>query len=105
MLPWALGSSLLLYLCFFPVAWGWLAFYLLTGTVMLLALGMILAGVVLNMARHGMFLSEALAGAMYLVCGVVFPLGKYRRSANVPGEQHAYPIQFELGEPGVRQGQ
>lgn len=57
------------------VAWGWLAFYLLTGTVMLLALGMILAGVVLNMARHGMFLSEALAGAMYLTCGVVFPLG------------------------------
>jgi succinate-acetate transporter protein len=36
---------------------------------------------------------------------VIFPLGKYRRATNVPGEEHTYPIQFELGEPGVRQGQ
>jgi succinate-acetate transporter protein len=36
---------------------------------------------------------------------VIFPLGKYRREANVPGGQHTYPIQFELGEPGVKQGQ
>jgi succinate-acetate transporter protein len=36
---------------------------------------------------------------------VIFPLGKYRKAANVPGGQHTYPIQFELGEPGVKQGQ
>jgi succinate-acetate transporter protein len=36
---------------------------------------------------------------------VIFPLGKYRRDANIPGGRHAYPIQFELGEPGVKQGQ
>src|SRR5579884_4197413 len=36
---------------------------------------------------------------------VIFPLGKYRKEANVPGSQHTYPIQFELGEPGVKQGQ
>ena len=36
---------------------------------------------------------------------VIFPLGKYRREANVPGDQPTYPIQFELGEPGVKQGQ
>jgi succinate-acetate transporter protein len=36
---------------------------------------------------------------------VIFPLGKYRREANIPGGRHAYPIQFELGEPGVKQGQ
>lgn len=36
---------------------------------------------------------------------VIFPLGKYRRDANIPGHQHTYPIQFELGEPGVKQGQ
>jgi succinate-acetate transporter protein len=36
---------------------------------------------------------------------VIFPLGKYRRHANVPGAQPMYPIQFELGEPGVKQGQ
>jgi hypothetical protein len=36
---------------------------------------------------------------------VVLPLGKYRRDANVPGHRATLPIQFELGEPGVRQGQ
>jgi hypothetical protein len=36
---------------------------------------------------------------------VIFPLGKYRREANVPGDQPTYPIQFELGEPRVKQGQ
>jgi uncharacterized protein len=36
---------------------------------------------------------------------VIFPLGKYRKEANVPGGTHIYPIQFPLGEPGVKQGQ
>src|SRR5437660_318501 len=36
---------------------------------------------------------------------VVLPTGKYRKDANVPGGTHIYPIQFELGEPGVKQGQ
>ncbi len=36
---------------------------------------------------------------------VVFPLGKYRKQANVPGGRANYPIQFALGEPGVKQGQ
>ncbi len=36
---------------------------------------------------------------------VVFPLGKYRKEANLPGRRPSYPIQFELGEPGVKQGQ
>jgi len=35
----------------------------------------------------------------------ILPVGKYRRDANVPGGRHTYPIQFELGEPGVKQGQ
>jgi uncharacterized protein len=36
---------------------------------------------------------------------VVLPLGKYRREANAPGGRPVYPIQFEHGEPGVKQGQ
>jgi succinate-acetate transporter protein len=36
---------------------------------------------------------------------VIVPLGKYRKEENVPGGRHVYPIQFELGEPGVKQGQ
>ena len=48
------------------------------------------------------------ASAMMLASAfgrVIVPLGKYRREANVPGGHHSYPIQFELGEPGVKQGQ
>lgn len=36
---------------------------------------------------------------------VILPLGKYRRDANIPGRQPTYPIQFEYGEPGIKQGQ
>jgi succinate-acetate transporter protein len=36
---------------------------------------------------------------------VILPLGKYRKEANVPGRRPTYPIEFELGEPGVKQGQ
>jgi uncharacterized protein len=35
----------------------------------------------------------------------ILPLGKYQRAANVPGERLVRPLEFELGEPGVRQGQ
>jgi ABC-2 type transport system permease protein len=56
------------------VAWGWLVFYLTAGAVMLPALGLLLAGIVLNMSRHGMFLSEGVAGTLYLLSGAVFPL-------------------------------
>jgi ABC-2 type transport system permease protein len=58
----------------FPIAWGWLMVYLLLGIVLLTALGLMLTAIVLNMNRQGMFLSEGLAGLMYLLCGVVFPL-------------------------------
>jgi ABC-2 type transport system permease protein len=41
---------------------------------MLWACGMILASAVLNMSRSGMFLSEGVAGVVYFLSGVVFPL-------------------------------
>jgi ABC-2 type transport system permease protein len=52
----------------------WLLVYLLIGGAMLWACGMLLAGACLNLSRNGMFLSEGLAGVVYLVSGVVFPL-------------------------------
>jgi ABC-2 type transport system permease protein len=57
-----------------PVEWGWLALYLAIGLVMLLSLGLLLSGLVLNMARHGMFLSDGLGSALYLLSGAIFPL-------------------------------
>jgi ABC-2 type transport system permease protein len=52
----------------------WLLVYLVIGSVMLWACGMILAAACLNMSRNGMFLSEGIAGITYLLSGVVFPL-------------------------------
>jgi ABC-2 type transport system permease protein len=76
--------TLLLGLAFFPelraalgsqgIAWGWLAVYLVIGVVMLMALGLVLAAAVMNMARYGMFLGEAVAGGLYLLSGAAFPI-------------------------------
>lgn len=52
----------------------WLVVYLAIGSVMLWACGMILAAACLNMSRNGMFLSEGIAGIIYLLSGVVFPI-------------------------------
>jgi hypothetical protein len=32
-------------------------------------------------------------------------MGEYTREATVPGERPIVPLEFEHGEPGVRQGQ
>ena len=56
------------------IDWGWLIVFLLIGGAMLYACGMFLAAAVLNMHRNGMFLSEGIAGVVYLLSGVVFPL-------------------------------
>jgi ABC-2 type transport system permease protein len=52
----------------------WLLAYMLIGGMMLWACGMMLAAACLNMSRNGMFLSEGIAGLVYLLSGVVFPL-------------------------------
>jgi len=54
--------------------WGWLFVYLVIGLTMLVSLGLIMASILLNMARHGMFLSEGVAGMLYLLSGAVFPI-------------------------------
>lgn len=57
------------------IEWLWLAAYGALGLILLLGLGLILAGSVLNTARNGMFLSEGVAGTLYLLTGAVFPIG------------------------------
>jgi ABC-2 type transport system permease protein len=52
----------------------WLLAYLAIGGAMLWACGMLLAAACLNMSRNGMFLSEGIAGLVYLLSGVVVPL-------------------------------
>jgi ABC-2 type transport system permease protein len=51
----------------------------------IVAFGIILAGVCLITARHSGGISEAIAGAFYLLCGVVFPLDVLPRWARAIG--------------------
>ncbi len=71
---WLLFPDLRLALGDHDIAWGWLLLNLTVGIVMLVAIGLMLAGSVLNMARYGYFLSEGIAGTLYLLCGAVFPV-------------------------------
>jgi len=47
---------------------------ILLGLIQLLGLGLLLSGAVLNMTRHAYFLSEGVAGALYLLIGALVPL-------------------------------
>jgi ABC-2 type transport system permease protein len=57
---------------FARVEWGWFAIYFVLGMVSLLALGLILAGVALVVARHGEFIGEVTAGSLLLFSGAYF---------------------------------
>lgn len=64
----------------------WLFVFLGIGTIMLWACGMILASAVLNMHRNGMFLSEGVAGVVFLLSGVVCPLSEFPLWMQVIGQ-------------------
>ncbi len=55
---------------------NWLLFgvTLIIGIAMLATLGMMLAGIAMNIARHSDMLGEAVAGALFLFSGAIFPL-------------------------------
>jgi ABC-2 type transport system permease protein len=56
------------------VDWGLLAAVFAVGTAMLAALGLILAGAMLLLAHQSWSVGEALAGALFLFSGALFPL-------------------------------
>ena len=56
------------------VNWGMLVLSLALGLGMMACLGILLGGASLLMARHNFRLGEAVAGSLYFLSGVVFPL-------------------------------
>jgi len=56
------------------VNWGLFIVSLLIGVVMLAMMGLILAGWVLTLVNHVWFVGDAVAGALYLFSGAIFPL-------------------------------
>jgi ABC-2 type transport system permease protein len=56
------------------VNWPLFLLAMITGVVMLTTMGLLLAGVALITVHHSDFLGDAVAGALYLFSGAVFPL-------------------------------
>ncbi|PWH20305.1 MAG: hypothetical protein DDG59_00550 [Anaerolineae bacterium] len=56
------------------VNWGFFLLTLLTGVAMLALMGLTLAGVMLLLVHHMFGVGEAVAGALYLFSGAIFPL-------------------------------
>lgn len=56
------------------VDWPLFLLTLFTGVIMLAMIGLLLAGVTLVVARHEAFVGEAVAGALYIFSGAIFPL-------------------------------
>ncbi len=56
------------------VNWGWFFVSLITGVLMLVAMGLVLGSISLIIANHVWFLGEGVAGALYLFSGAIFPL-------------------------------
>ena len=56
------------------VDWPLFLLTLSIGVVMLAMIGLLLAGVTLVIARHEAFVGEAVAGALYIFSGAIFPL-------------------------------
>ncbi len=57
-----------------PIRFGGIDWPLVLGSAMLAFFGILLGGVTLVTARHNYGVGEAVAGGLYLLCGVVFPL-------------------------------
>jgi ABC-2 type transport system permease protein len=55
------------------IEWGWLAIYFVLGMVILVGLGIGLAGVALIIARHGESIGETVAGLLLLFSSAYFP--------------------------------
>ena len=56
------------------VRWGMLVASLVVGVVLLAMMGLTLASIVLVIAHNSWLVGEAVAAALYLFCGAVFPL-------------------------------
>jgi len=76
------------------IDWGMLLAAWLFGLAGLAFQGIFLAGISLIVARHNYFVGEAVAGALYLLCGAVFPIDVLPKPLQLLGE--ALPLTYWL---------
>lgn len=76
------------------IHWGMLLIGWLLGLIGLAFQGIFLAGISLITARHGFFIGQAVAGALYLLCGAVFPIDVLPKPLQLLGQ--ALPLTYWL---------
>jgi len=76
------------------VNWGLFALTLFIGIAMLATLGMMLAGISMNIARHSDFIGDAVAGALFLFSGAIFPLSVLPAAIRWLG--YVFPVSYWL---------
>ncbi len=76
------------------VDWAFLLVAWALGLLGLAFLGVLLGGVTLITARHNYYIGEAVAGALYLLCGAVFPLDVLPKGLQLVGQ--ALPLTYWL---------
>jgi ABC-2 type transport system permease protein len=91
-----LGGVLLLHVPFHWANVNWPLFLIsfILGIVMLVYMGLILAGVTLMLARHSEMVGDAVASAMFLFTGAIFPLSVLPAAIRPIG--YALPITYWL---------
>lgn len=72
-----------------------LAGILLLGALVTVAIGISIAGITFFTARHGMGISEGVAGVFYIFCGVIFPLSTLPPWAQTVGRYIPLTYWFE----------
>ncbi|MCK5181893.1 MAG: ABC transporter permease [Dehalococcoidia bacterium] len=76
------------------IDWGMLFAAWLFGLTGLAFQGILLGGIALITARHSFFVGEAVAGALYLLCGAVFPIDVLPKPLQILGQ--ALPVTYWL---------
>ena len=76
------------------IDWGMLFAAWLFGLAGIAFGGIFLAGISLITARHNYFVGEAVAGALYLLCGAIFPIDVLPRPLQLVGQ--ALPLTYWL---------
>jgi len=76
------------------VDWGLLILSLILGLAGRAFMGILLGGVSLVTARHNFYIGEAVAGALYMLCGAVFPIDVLPKALQILAQ--ALPITYWL---------
>jgi ABC-2 type transport system permease protein len=76
------------------IRWGMLFAAWLFGLVGIAFQGILLGGISLITARHNYFIGEAVAGALYLLCGAIFPIDVLPKPFQLVGQ--ALPLTYWL---------